>query len=340
MIFKNQITKIKKITVTLLLFPIFLYDYLNCLRSDKFTSSKASYLLLRYIYSLSKGLSKEILSIPFSLRYPIKNKKSAITSSINKKGYAFITADNTSTKLCEIIKSKSLNYPVFEDVPNNIKESKKFNSFKDINLEKYNQCARLKHEPSDIASIPEVWELVKYLNLDEIASNFLNCKALLTEIHSWYVIPVLNNKNKSQLYSKAAQTFHYDLDWIKWLKFFINLDDVEKDNGPFEFIPYSNNTKDNFYYKDGRFENLLPNTKTAIKAIGPIGTTFISDTSGLHRDGRCSTKYRQVLLVEFAVSQFGAKFIYNNRFKRISEILKSDKNIRLDYSDRSFNLFI
>ena len=58
-------------------------------------------------------------------------------------------------------------------------------------------------------------------------------------------------------------------------------------------------------------------------ATGEIGSMFIADTSGLHRDGRAISNYRQVLQVEFAISTFGL----NNQYLRKRLNVLCNKNI-------------
>ena len=42
---------------------------------------------------------------------------------------------------------------------------------------------------------------------------------------------------------KSAQEFHFDLDSIKWLKFFIYLTDVEANTGPHIYVKGTHNSK-------------------------------------------------------------------------------------------------
>lgn len=104
------------------------------------------------------------------------------------------------------------------------------------------------------------------------------------------------------------------MDWIKFIKFFVNLTDVDDSHGPFEFVAGSHRVKNNGYFRDGRFEKFLE-PSVLIKATGQQGSVFIADTSGIHRDGRAINGYRHVLQVEFAVSSFGAKFQYEKIYR-------------------------
>ena len=45
---------------------------------------------------------------------------------------------------------------------------------------------------------------------------------------------------------KSAQEFHFDLDSIKWLKFFIYLTDVEANTGPHIYVKGTHNSKKRF----------------------------------------------------------------------------------------------
>ncbi len=262
---------------------------------------------MRMLYSLTRGKSSKILSYPFILKYKYKKSKSSFDSDLKKYGYVRISSSNVSSLLASTIKNKCKNLSVYNSAKFN--EKKLFySSFDELNNNsKYFQYPRYVHFDYQIASIPEVWQLIEQNNLIEIASSYLGCQPLITNISSWYVVPLLKGNNPEDLYSYSAQSYHYDIDWLSFLKVFINLDDVDSTNGPFEFLPYTHRGRSSKYYKDQRYTDLDTFAKPVF-ASGSIGSMFIADTSGLHRDGRAVSKTRQVLTIEFSNSTFGGKF--------------------------------
>jgi len=61
---------------------------------------------------------------------------------------------------------------------------------------------------------------------------------------------------------------------------------------------------------------------------------FIADTQGIHRDGHATSSFRQVLLVEFAISSFGAKFANNSDYRECSQTVPLE-NLPAEMTSRS-----
>jgi len=321
---------------------LFLWDYLRCLFDDRHTAAPASYTRMRRIYSLTKGESAKVLSLPFQILHPPRQpngaaEASSIAATIAKQGYCKLdpTPDigETAADLHRRLSMCSVQEVLQGFAPGVLYE----------NLEAAletgeHKAARLAHDRQDVCLMPETWELIRRLNLREIASSYLRCDPILTSVDSWHVVPLRESSDSNALYSAAAQTYHYDMDWIRFLKVFINLTPASMESGPFEYIPFSHEKKNRGYFRDGRFERLLdPGSDIAI-ASGTAGSCFCADTSGIHRDGRASSSNRHVLQIEFAVSSFGAKFQYDNIYKQCHGVVHSIKN-GFPSSTRMFALF-
>ena len=294
-------------------FPIFFLAYFLNIFNDKFISNKLIFLTLRKIFQISKGKSSNLLHIPFILLHPIKTKKidKKLFNKLRKFGYARLNTNSELYKLSKSIKEKSKYFEAKDDLLN-LKLSKSYKNFFDsIEKIKFNS-SRLIYEDFEFESMQETWDMISLLKLPEIASSYLRCDPILTSICSWVVVPINLGKSSEDIYSWTAQTYHYDMDWIKFIKFFINLNNVSELNGPFEYISGSHTNRLDSFYKQRRFDHLeleesgLDNKK--VLALGDLGTCFAADTSGLHRDGRALEGYRQVMQVEFAISTFGTGF--------------------------------
>jgi hypothetical protein len=111
--------------------------------------------------------------------------------------------------------------------------------------------------------------------------------------------------------SAAAQEFHFDLDRLHFLKFFIYLTDVTPLTGPHVYVEGSHESKpahlsDPTRFSDASVEASYP---TQIRTIcGPRGSIFAVDTRGLHKGMPVVDGHRLVFQVEFTISKFGQNY--------------------------------
>lgn len=111
--------------------------------------------------------------------------------------------------------------------------------------------------------------------------------------------------------SAAAQQFHFDLDRLRFLKFFVFLTDVDEQTGPHVYARGSHVDKPAALRHDGRHgdaevEAAYPGAVTTIS--GSRGTMFLADTIGLHKGLDLQAGHRLVFQTEWATSLFGAPF--------------------------------
>jgi hypothetical protein len=293
---------------------LFIVDYLRSLFNECYTCKPSSYYLLRWLYRVTRSNSQFVLAAPYQFLCPPLNESRTglfIAREVAENGYSLISPTANMKSLCSTIKSKLAECSVVEIGGLNSGRSYTCSS-QAIDLGLY-QCARLGYNRTDVVAIPEVWELLVLIDAYAIASSYLSCRPIITSVDSWHVVPFVGSKSEAdQSYCAAAQSYHYDMDWIRFIKFFINLDSVDDCSGPFEFVPGSHRNKNTALFHDRRLSILETSSLPRVHATGPCGSVFIADTSGLHRDGRAQLGYsRHVLQVEFAVSLFGAKFQYN-----------------------------
>tara|TARA_B100000579_G_C22799598_1_gene839000 strand:+ start:364 stop:1251 length:888 start_codon:yes stop_codon:yes gene_type:complete len=272
---------------------------------------------MRMLYSLTRGKSNKILSYPFKLKYKYDKSISTHKSDLNTYGYVNISPSEISSSLVTVIKNKCKKLSVYNSAKYNQKKLI-YSSFDKLKATNNFLYPRYIHFDYEVAAIPEVWQLIEHSKLIEIASSYLGCQPLITNISSWYVTPLVNAINSEDLYSYSAQSYHYDVDWLSFLKVFINLDDVDSFNGPFEFLPYTHRGRSSKYYKDQRYTE-LDKSAQPVFSKGPQGSIFIADTSGLHRDGRAISSTRQVLTIEFANSTFGGKYKIDENLSKLKE---------------------
>lgn len=321
---------------------LFFWDYLACLIDDRHTAAPNSYTRMRRLYSRTKGKTAKILSLPFQIVHPPYQYKlspdvSIIAETIAEQGYCKLDATTVISEVAKVL-HKRLSLCSVQEVLQGFEPGFLYENLEAAFKSADQEAARLEHVRSDVCLIPETWELIRRLKLREIASTYLRCDPILTSVDSWHVVPIRESCASDGLYSAAAQTYHYDMDWIRFLKVFINLTPAPMESGPFEYIAFSHEKKSEGYFRDGRFERLLDSSSEVSLASGDIGSCFFADTSGIHRDGRATTATRHVLQVEFAVASFGSKFQYNEIYKQCCEAVRP---IKKDFpsSSRMFALF-
>ncbi len=110
----------------------------------------------------------------------------------------------------------------------------------------------------------------------------------------------------------GAQLFHQDKEFIKFVKIFIYLTDVDEKNGPHEYISgshkdYSNNTPENYKMSDRLSDEYLKTKYSAERFnsfTGEAGTIIITDSNGFHKGKPLLEGQRLLLQLEFASSLY------------------------------------
>ena len=104
----------------------------------------------------------------------------------------------------------------------------------DIYFDRENpKTVRFDYAPDDLISDLTVQKLVSDPAILEIAQSYLGTLPVLDFVVMWWHTKS-NNPDK-----EAAQYFHFDMDRLRWIKFFFYITDVGPDNGPHIFVPGS-----------------------------------------------------------------------------------------------------
>lgn len=187
-------------------------------------------------------------------------------------------------------------------------------------------AVRYEFKEQDIVNSVIVQQIMGDASFVAVAQSYLQCKPILDFVCLWW------NTNFSKEPDKdAAQFWHFDMDRIKWVKYFVYLTDVGQDNGPHLFVAGSHRTK-------GIPSSLLSRgysrlTDADVEAVysqdeiiefaAPRGTVIAEDTRGLHKGKNVENGDRLVLQLQFSNSQFGSSCPPG----RVLEI--SDPNLKL-----------
>jgi hypothetical protein len=182
-------------------------------------------------------------------------------------------------------------------------------------LENYDRAnpigVRYEFDEKTILRSPDVQELMADPGILAAAETYLGCKPILDLVACWW-----HTSFSKQPDHDAAQFFHFDMDRIKWLKFFFYLTDVAPENGPHSFIAKSHRTKGipkdllrKGYARltDQEVVSHFPR-EDFIEFSAPRGTIIAEDTRGLHKGRHVEAGDRLVFQLEISNSLFGKDY--------------------------------
>ena len=141
-----------------------------------------------------------------------------------------------------------------------------------------------------------------------IAQDYLGFNPVFDVLAMWWSAPTRDQ----QLQSRAAQLYHFDMDRLKFVKFFVYLTDVETDNGPHCYVRGSHTRKPAALLKDDRLsdDEILEHYPASdmVELTGKVGTMLAVDTRGLHKGKPLESRDRLIFQVQFADSLFGQNY--------------------------------
>jgi hypothetical protein len=167
-------------------------------------------------------------------------------------------------------------------------------------------AARYDFEEAQYLAHPVIQELLCDESLMAVAQGYL-CAAPVNDLSAmWWSAPYGRGS------SEAAQLFHFDLDRLKFLKFFFYLTDVGPENGPHMYVRGSHVKRPDTFYEDRRFQDSEVAGAFAPSDIrevhGPVGTILAGDTTCLHKGKPLAAGSRLMFEIEFTVSLFGQSY--------------------------------
>lgn len=158
-----------------------------------------------------------------------------------------------------------------------------------------------------IVNLPVIQQLLFDKSLIAFAQEYLGVKPILDLIAFWWSLP-FEGKGKSE----AAQMYHFDMDRIKFMKFFFYLTDVDSENGPHCYVRGSHKYLPQSLARDGRFsdEEIIKEYgfENVIEIYGKKGSIIAVDTRGFHKGKELISDKRLIFQIEFANSMFGQNY--------------------------------
>jgi hypothetical protein len=134
----------------------------------------------------------------------------------------------------------------------------------------------------------------------------------------------------------SAQTFHFDLDRVKWLKIFVYLSDVNKENGPHYYIKGShlpgNKPKELLDRGYSRISDIdmmnFYDDSSLVEVTGEAGSVIVGDTKCWHKGSPVKEGCRYVLQLQYTANLFGGdikKNIVTNPTEEFSQFVNKNK---------------
>ena len=165
-------------------------------------------------------------------------------------------------------------------------------------------------DQSALLACPQVSGLLLNPSLVAIAQAFLGAPPIHTQVACWWSTPY---SEELEHIKTAAQLFHQDRDYIKFLKIFIHLTDVDETSGPHEFVAGSNadytvvsknKQRSSKRLTDAYLRSIYPEARFR-KFTAPRGSIILEDTSGFHKGNPVVRGHRLMLQLEFVSTLFG-----------------------------------
>jgi hypothetical protein len=154
---------------------------------------------------------------------------------------------------------------------------------------------------------PVVQRLLCDASILAVAQAYLGARPVQDQVSMWWSTALSREAS-----SEAAQLYHFDMDRIKFLKFFFYLTDVGSANGPHCYIGGSARRKPPALLRDGRIADDELQRHYAAgdfhELVGERGTILAVDTRGFHKGKPLETGDRLLLQLEFSTSLFGQSY--------------------------------
>jgi len=147
-------------------------------------------------------------------------------------------------------------------------------------------------------------QLIFDQSLLAVAQEYLGTRPILYLLAMWWSVP-FHGEGKSE----AAQMYHFDLDRIKFFKFFFYLTDVDTHTGPHCYVRASHKKLPASLLKDDRLTDeevqAAFGRDSMMELCGEKGTIMAVDTRGLHKGKELTRDKRLLFQIEFSNSMFG-----------------------------------
>lgn len=169
------------------------------------------------------------------------------------------------------------------------------------------KSVRFDYTPTTVLKCKEIQTVLADERILALAQEYLGGQPILDFVAMWW-------HTKSEKADKnSAQLFHFDMDRLRWVKFFFYVTDVTFENGPHVFIesthrdfgiPFSLRKRGYTRLEDNIVERVLDKTRW-VEFTGGKGTMIAEDTRGLHKGAHVEKGDRLLFQFQFTTSLYG-----------------------------------
>lgn len=176
--------------------------------------------------------------------------------------------------------------------------------------------------PGDLINAPVVQSLMADSSISALAEFYLGAKPVLDTVNMWWTTAFSQQPDRN-----AAQLYHFDMNHVRWLKFFIYLTDMTPEAGPHCFvagthragaIPSKFLSQGYARMSDEDIRACYP-ACDVIEFIGKRCTIIAEDTRGLHKGKPVVRGDRLMFEFEFSNCLFGANLSKNGKIAVIHD---------------------
>ena len=280
-----------------------------------------AYQSLIYLFCLTGGWSNDLLARAIALKHPsyrwkeidgILGKLSPqavtdIANGIKEKGF-HVFEQKLPSELCDRLQTFALSHEAVIR-PMDQETSGIFGDRKAVYDPDSPKGIVYQFEQDALVNEANIQALITDRSLVSVAQAYIGSQPVLDEVNLWW-----STAYGSKPDANAAQMYHFDMDRIRWLKFFFYITDVGPNNGPHCFVAGSHKTKgipssflDRGYVRIPDEEVCaMYGRERLIELTAPHGTIIAEDTRGLHKGWPVLRGHRLMLEFEFSNSLFGA----------------------------------
>ena len=253
--------------------------------------------------------TKYALPPPNGVLGPLADELPGIVDSLNTRGY-HVFSRTLSEDLCDRLLAMGL------DQPSLVREDERdVSAAGSLRVYREDRSSpkgiRYDFPVATLLANPDVQELLCDPSILGVAQSYLGSLPMADVLTMWW-----NTAYSDRPSEAAAQFYHFDMDRIKWLKFFIYLTDVDTNNGPHTFIAGSHKSggippsvlKKGYVRLTDEEVSKHYSPADFIEFTGKRGTVLAEDTRGLHKGKHVTQGDRLVLQLQFSNSLFGGHY--------------------------------
>ena len=272
-----------------------------------------SYVAMRNLFVATNGRSNDVISrmvrtdkyrnIPFEGILGLKSKEEVaqVVADIQENGFHVFDQKLPDNMIAAITQYAAITPARY--IPVNASDKEKYGELVRFD-EQHPISPRYNFSQQQILECEPLQTLIFDTSVLAVAQEYLGTKPLLDLMAMWWSAP-FHGAAKSE----AAQMYHFDLDRIKFIKFFFYLTDVDANTGPHCYVRKSHKRLPPSLLKDGRLTDAEVEAtygkENMLELCGRRGTIMAVDTRGLHKGKDLTEGKRLIFQIEFANSMFG-----------------------------------